>query len=147
MSTASPTSQALVDIILPASPAAIEDTYLVVLLACLATLLIVVFIGWHQHYTRARHRRQLARVSRSFNSTTLTTRELAYQVAQILCDGLGIQGISSATRLPAGLQHQQDIWERFASKLDSYRYAPGDPAQEGVLELITESSYWLRHWR
>jgi len=147
MSTTDAASNKLVDIILPAAPAATGDTYIIVLFACLLLVVLVALVSWYQHHTRGKYRRRLAQLSRSLDSSPVNTRKLAYQVAQILTDGLDIHSISSATQLPNALQQEQGAWQNFTSRLDMYRYASIQPEQYEVMVLISESSYWLRNWR
>jgi len=145
MNSSEQLSSKLMDIQLPSAPIASEGFGLMVIFACLF-IAVMVLVGFYQYYTRGAHRRRLNRIEGDFKQDKITSRELAYQVAHTLCDGLALHTLSSQNALPAGLRHRQDEWHTFTIKLNTYRYAKEQPDRHNITVLVTESCDWLRHW-
>jgi len=145
MNSSEQASSRLIDILLPVAPAADEGNNLMIILAC-SILAILAIISFYQYYTRGSHRRRLAHIKMEFVQDNISSRELAYQVADTLRDGLALNALSPQARLPASLRHRQGEWHTFTVKLSMYRYAKQQPDKTHLTTLVDESCHWLRCW-
>lgn len=156
MSNAPQTTQGLLDIVPPATPA---ETSLAMLITGMAliTLLMIVVIPIIRHFTgsRSRAKRRLSQLQRSVNKhlsndnnniEAVDVRETAYQIARLLAAGVGRNGINSLTDLPAELAHYHERWQRFTYALSTVRYGCQDSHPSSLDELFRETHFWLKNW-
>jgi flagellar biogenesis protein FliO len=156
MSNALQTTQGLLDIVPPATPAGtnllmlITGMSLIILLMILAILAIRYFSSY-----RWQARRQLRQLQRSikklgsndnYNLEKIDVRETAYQIARLFTVGVGINGINSLTTLPVGLSHHHERWQRFTWALSSARYGRQNSHPSSLDELFRETHFWLKNW-
>ena len=130
----------LIDILPPAPPPDATGPWLVAVLALAVTGALLLGL---RHFTsrRGRARRRLARLQK--RSRTLDAHTLAFRLAAILRDGLGLIRLQAAHADPACA----DGWRSFLARLDRARYAPESLPPDELQALLREARHWLGRWR
>ena len=150
------TAQGLLDIEPPLVPAGTGLNTVLIAMALILLLMILATLAF-RHFSsfRSQARRRLRHLQRSVAKQLLrndskgnetVTRVAAYQLARHLADGVGINGITSSTALPAELSHQQDRWQSFTRELSAVRFDRQYSQQSNLDELFSETFFWLKNW-
>lgn len=145
----------LLDIEAPIAPPA-SNTPVVMTSVAFVLLLTTLLIFTIRYFNnpRVKARRQLKLLQ--LKNTQRIERNAAFQFANILSYGLGLNGITSTTPLPAILQAQNKRWLLFTTRLSALRFADEKTAfsnagipNNGKLnsqELFDEADFWLKNW-
>ena len=150
-------TDAILDIELPAAPV---ESGLTVTLTVISVFILLSILSWlslrryNSYRSQARRRlRQLRRTVKNSDETNRTieqasadVRETAFHLARLFCVGVGINGITRSTALPAYLHQHQERWQRFTNDLSTARYACKSTQPPNLDSLFNETLFWLKHW-
>ena len=78
-------------------------------------------------------------------------KDTAYRLARILSHGLGLNGITSSTPLPAELGQHHERWQLFINNLSLYRFAnhaskTSASNRSNISEMFDDAFFWLKNW-
>lgn len=136
----------LADIVEPAAPLAptADGTAWLLLLAGLLAALGAVW--WWRGRRRRRALGQLVGLRRAYRSGSLTGRETAYLLAELLRQHSRLARLA-ADAPPAGWRERgRTDWNGFVLRLDLLRYSPEDAGGTGDIEkLFSQAETWLRN--
>jgi len=148
---------AILDIELPLAPIESSHTVTFTLIAVFILISILSWQGLRRYNSyRSQARRRLHKLRRSVENrraknTTVDKlsaedRETAFRLARIFCVGIGINGVTHTTALPAHLHQYNERWQRFITDLSTARYASQTLQQSNIDKLFSETLFWLKHW-
>jgi len=133
--------------------------------AAIITVLLLFLSALWYHYQqprqtairRLRHLRNTVLSCPTVNATTSSTtssttnstnsNSVAYEIARIFRDGLGIHLLAQSIVLPQSLQHRQHYWNEFVSDIDNARYSADGCSDEQLSALISRAHFWLKSWK
>ncbi len=126
--------------------------------AVIITVLLVLLSGaLRVHYQRPRQaairklrhlrNRVLSSPAASSSASESDSRSVAYEIAGIFRDALGIHVLAQSIALPPSLQHKQHHWNKFMSDIDSARYSASGYPDEQLAVLISRAHFWLKSWK
>ena len=156
MSSALQTTSVLLDIEPPVLP--VESDISIIFAALALFFILTVFIILSiRHYDspRSRARRDIKWLERTIKSSnaerysknnTDDVKEISYQLAQIFAAGIGLNGVTASTILPAKLNHHRERWQNFTRELSEIRYDQQYSRQARLDKLFIESLFFLRNW-
>ena len=150
-------TDAILDIELPAAPV---ESSLTVTLTVISVFILLSILSWfslrryNSYRSQARRRlRQLRRAvkngdetNRTIEQDTADVRETAFHLARLFCVGVGINGVTRSTALPAYLHQHQERWQRFTNDLSTARYDCKSIQPKNLDSLFNETLFWLKHW-
>ena len=150
-------TDAILDIELPAAPV---ESSLTVTLTVISVFILLSILSWfslrryNSYRSQARRRlRQLRRAvkngdetNRTIEQDTADVRETAFHLARLFCVGVGINGVTRSTALPAYLHQHQERWQRFTNDLSTARYDCKSIQPINLDSLFNETLFWLKHW-
>ncbi len=78
-------------------------------------------------------------------------KDTAYRLARILSHGLGLNGITSSTPLPAELGQHHERWQLFINNLSLSRFAnhaskTSASNRSNISEMFDDAFFWLKNW-
>lgn len=148
----------LIDIDPPAAPpessipAVVSSLLLVIFLIALATITVRHFNSYRSQAKRSlRHlRNKVAQQDIDTNvQDTNFQKDTAYQLAHILAHGLGLNGITSSTPLPAEMDRYHERWQLFVHKLSLSRFG-SENSKAGMTtyskKMFDDAFFWLKNW-
>ncbi|MFW2440335.1 MAG: hypothetical protein ACN4GR_13295 [Arenicellales bacterium] len=137
------------------TPAVISFLLLVIFLVTLTTFAVRRFNGYRSQ-ARRRLRRLQNRVEQQDTGDTGAhdiniQKDTAYRLARILSHGLGLNGITSSTPLPAELDQHHDRWQLFINNLSLSRFAKSasktsSSNNSNIKEMLDDAFFWLKNW-
>jgi len=150
-------TDAILDIELPVAHV---ESGLTVTLTLIAAFILSSILSWfivrHYNSRRSQARRRLCQLRRSLNSVSdinntlgqvsTDSRETAFRLARLFSVGVGINGVTSSTPLPAQIDQYHERWQRFTADLSTARYACQPGLSPNLDSLFNETLFWLRHW-
>ncbi|GMR08996.1 MAG: hypothetical protein BMS9Abin26_2008 [Gammaproteobacteria bacterium] len=116
-------------------------------------LLLPLLGALRVHYQQPRQTaiRKLRHLRNSLLSSSMVSssanRRVAYEIARIFREGLGVHVLAASIPLPHSLQHQRHHWNEFMSDIDNARYSVAGCSDEQVSALISRANYWLKSWK
>lgn len=150
METGLHTAQAIQDIEPPLAPP-LSNLPAVIFLLALTLLLVTLTTLAVRHFNSRRS--QAIRKLRSLrkkvenNDTTRTfSRGTAFRLARTLAPGLGLNGITTTTPLPADLNQHQDRWQKFLNTLSHSRFANHVDPTSDKNKMFADALFWLKKW-
>lgn len=137
----------LIDIIPPTIPPAVEtsDEWLAIIAVMATTAIILAFWRWYRS-ERQKSIRWLNRLRTAFQTQELTSREVAYWLADILKRRLHTNRLAPDITPPVVAAAEQKRWTEFMRRLHESRYAPNTSEDQNVGALIAETKYWTKRW-
>ncbi len=119
------------------------------LLFMLLTLLICmsIYIIWKYFYSRkaiAIRKTTQLRVDHSRNK--INSHDAAYQLCQIMTQGLKLKHLGKYTLLPEKLKSKSEKWGVFINAISTLRYASNNGMKPEINSLFDDSLYWLKIW-
>jgi len=136
-------------------PAVMSFLVLVIFLITLTTIAVRRFNGYRSQAKRRLHRLQNRVEQQDAGDAsaydTNTQKNTAYQLARILSHGLGLNGITSSTPLPAVLDHHHERWQLFINNLSLFRFAKSasktsNSNRSNINEMFDDAFFWLKIW-
>jgi hypothetical protein len=154
----------ILDIEAPVAPLATGELWLAVA-AALVLLAGIVYLAWRRHTSpRARARRRLAALQRSYDQRQVDGRHAAFELAAILREAYGVSHLSAAHFIPSfrrmpessllkpldsGIRRNDESvelrWHEFIDGLSTTRYAAHDIDPAQLDALFRNAREWLRH--
>jgi len=116
-------------------------------LIVIALLLISTFLFWRRYFSvRGLARRRLATLQNYFKKQQLENHHTAFELSNILREGLSLKQLSNRTTLPEKLRSHNDRWRTFLDRLSIARYSPKGYEPEQVALLFEDAEVWLSCW-
>ena len=148
---------AILDIEFPVAPLVSDHTITFTLIVVFILLSILSWLSlrrYNSYRSQAKRRlyqlRKRVEKKRAINTNieklSVDNRQTAFRLARIFSVGIGINGVTSTTALPAQLHQYHERWQRFTTDLSTARYASQDMQQPKIDSLLSETLFWLKHW-
>ena len=116
-------------------------------LIIIALLLITTYLLWRRYFSvRGIARRRLARLQHYFKKQQLEHHDTAFELSNILREGLNLKQLSNRTALPEKLHSHNDRWRTFLDRLSIARYSPKGYEPKQVALLFEDAEFWLSCW-
>lgn len=157
MSDSLTAENAILDIELPVAPIDSGHTVTITLIAVFILISILSWLSLRRYNSyRSQARRRLRQLRKSVESKreTNTTidkvsaenKDAAFRLARIFSVGVGINGVTRNTELPAHLHQHHERWQRYTTDLSTARYTSQTIKQSTINSLFSETLFWLKHW-
>lgn len=158
MATVTGSLQGIADIEAPSVPITNDAELVFAGIILLLLLAAGCYRFWQRYFSRrGRARRSLSRIRTSVDKdngnakgnnkdNAVNSQLAAFQIADIMRQGLGLKQISSHIHLPFTIPALKIRWQQFEKKLSSARYAPVHLNQDELVDLIDDAQYWLQKW-
>ncbi|MEA1888573.1 MAG: hypothetical protein U9N50_02155 [Pseudomonadota bacterium] len=133
-------------------PVVVSSLALIIFLIALATIAVRHIKSYRSQAKRSlRHlRNKVAQqdIDTKIQDTNFQ-KETAYQLAHILARGLGVNGITSSTPLPAEMDRYHERWQLFIHKLSLSRFS-SENSKAGMTtnskKMFDDAIFWLKIW-
>ena len=152
------TGHGLLDIDPPAPPpessipVVVSSLVLIIFLIALATITVR-----HINSFRSQAKRNLRHLRNEVAQQDIETnvpdanfkKDVACQLARILARGLGLNGITSSTTLPAEMDRHYERWQLFVQNLSLSRFGSENSKAETTTnskEMFDDALFWLKNW-
>ena len=136
-------------------PAVMFFLVLVIFLITLATIAFRRFNAYRSQAKR-RLRRLQSRLEQQDTGDASAhdiniQKDTAYRLVRILSHGLGLNGITSSTPLPAELDQHNERWQLFINNLSLSRFAnhaskTSASNRSNIKEMFDDAFFWLKNW-
>jgi len=150
MKTDSHAVQSLQDIEPPLAPPAGNLPAVTFMLAL--TLLLVTLTTLAVRHFNSRRSQAIRKLRRLKNSVedhetdSTLNRDTAFRLASTMAPGLGLNGITTTTPLPADLNQHQDRWQTFLNNLSESRFAIKACPASDKNKMFDDAFFWLKKW-
>ena len=123
----------------------------IVSILVIAFLLAATYLLWGRYFSvRGKARRRLDALRNQFNQRPKeqqpNNHHAAYQLCNILRDGLNLKQLSNCTPFPDISSPHKDHWETFIDTLSVARYSPSGYNSEQMATLFEDAGFWLKYW-
>ena len=116
-------------------------------LLIIALLLLTTFFLWRRYFSvKGLARRRLSTLQNYFKKQQLENHDTAFELSNILREGLKLKQLSTRTALPEKLYLHNDRWRIFLNRLSIARYSPQRYEPEQVALLFEDAEFWLNRW-
>ncbi|GBE08295.1 MAG TPA: hypothetical protein ENG90_10270 [Gammaproteobacteria bacterium] len=145
------TVHGLLDIEPPVAPP--ESSAPVIISAFVLIILLITLTTYavrHFNNSRSQAERRLRRLRNRLEQLDVSNagiyRDTAYRLAQILSDGLTINGITALTTLPPELEPHHERWQLFINDLSLLRFASSNSKITNTKQMFDDAFFWLKNW-
>lgn len=110
-------------------------------------LLATGYLLWRQYFSvKGKALRRLDLLQKNFKNQQLDSHHTAFQLSNILRDGLNLKQISNHTPFPEKLSSHKKHWTIFIGHLSTARYSPSGYTPEPMTKLFEDAGFWLKYW-